>query len=59
VAETDTFFFRTAFANPTTPAVAISVPPGTYLARVRVDATESRLTVDSTGGFDGPLVTLP
>jgi hypothetical protein len=51
-AETQTFTFSTAFGGG-------SVPAGTYLARVRVDSAESRLTVDSSGAFNGPLVIVP
>jgi len=47
--ETGTFSFTTVFPNG-------SVPPGSYLARVRVDAAESRLTVNASGTFNGPLV---
>jgi Pvc16 N-terminal domain len=35
-----------------------SIPPGAYLARVRVDGAESLLTVDSSGRYNGPIVTL-
>jgi hypothetical protein len=34
------------------------VVPGTYLARIQVDGAQSLLTVDSSGQFNGPLVTL-
>jgi Pvc16 N-terminal domain len=51
-AETDTFSFSTVFPNG-------SVPSGSYLARVRVDAAESRLTVNASGTFDGPFVMVP
>jgi hypothetical protein len=34
------------------------LPSGTYLARIRVDSAESRLTVDAAGAFNGPLVTI-
>ena len=47
--ETDTFFFATTFPDG-------SVPPGVYLARVRVDSAESRLTVNAAGTFDGPQI---
>jgi len=50
--ETDTFSFSTTFAGG-------SVPHGTYLARVRVDTAESRLTVNPSGTFDGPQITIP
>lgn len=50
--ETNTFSFSTTFPNG-------SVPSGSYLARVRVDAAESRLTVDASGTFNGPLVNVP
>jgi hypothetical protein len=34
-----------------------SVPPGSYLARLRVDNVESPLIVDpASGAYDGPLV---
>jgi hypothetical protein len=35
-----------------------SIPPGAYLARVRVDGAESRLEVDGSGKFSGPIVTI-
>ncbi len=36
-----------------------SIPPGTYLARVRVDGAESRLESDPASGmFKGPTVTI-
>lgn len=50
-AETDTLSFNTAFPEG-------SVPSGTYLARVRVDGAESRLTENSSGTYVGPLVTV-
>jgi hypothetical protein len=50
--ETDTFTFSTIFPN-------ASVPSGTYLVRIRVDSAESRLTVDASGKFNGPVVTIP
>jgi hypothetical protein len=58
--ETDTFSFNTTFPDPSPsdPTKTVSVPQGTYLARVRVDTAESRLTVDSSGAFDGPQVTI-
>ena len=34
------------------------IPPGVYLAGVRVDEAESRLMVDASGNFTGPIVTL-
>jgi hypothetical protein len=34
------------------------IPSGAYLARVRVDEAESRLTVDAAGNFTGPIVNL-
>ena len=34
------------------------IPPGAYLAGVRVDEAESRLMVDASGNFTGPIVTL-
>ena len=36
-----------------------SIPPGTYLARVRVDGAESRLVVDASGKFIDPIVRVP
>ena len=36
-----------------------SIPPGNYLARVRVDGAESPLEVDSIREFSGPIVTIP
>jgi hypothetical protein len=36
-----------------------SIPAGNYVARVRVDGAESALTVDSSGKYSGPIVTLP
>jgi hypothetical protein len=56
--ETDTFSFSTTFPDPSDPTKTVSVPPGTYLARVRVDTAESRLTVDASGTFNGPQVTI-
>jgi len=47
--ETDTFTFSTKFLGG-------SVPSGSYLARIRVDSAESRLTVNLAGTFDGPTV---
>jgi hypothetical protein len=52
-AETDTFVFDT------TNFPGGVVPPGTYLARVRVDEAESRLDTDASGRFSGPLVIIP
>ena len=58
-AETDTFTFSTSFKNPLVVPGGVSVvPPGTYLARVRVDSADSRLSVDASGKFNGPLVTV-
>jgi len=54
--ETDTFSFSTIFPDPSDPTQTVSVPTGTYLARVRVDTAESRLTVDASGTFNGPEV---
>jgi hypothetical protein len=34
------------------------LPPGTYLARLRVDDADSRLDVDASGKFIGPTVTI-
>jgi hypothetical protein len=51
-AETETFTFNTVFPTG-------SVPAGKYLARVRVDVAESRLTLDASGKFNGPLVSIP
>jgi hypothetical protein len=50
-AETGTFTFSTVFPNG-------SVPSGTYLVRVQVDSAESRLTVDASGKFNGPTVSV-
>ena len=50
-AETDTLTFSTTFPNG-------SVPAGVYLAQVVVDAAQSRLTVDGSGKFSGPTVTI-
>jgi hypothetical protein len=36
-----------------------SILPGSYLARVRVNGAESALTVDPSGKYSGPIVTLP
>lgn len=50
------------FAKSFTPVGAlqpITVPAGTYLARVRVDAAESLLTLDASGAYNGPLITIP
>lgn len=52
------FTFATSF-TPVGSNPPVSVPPGTYLARVRVDTAESPLTVDAAGAFNGPLVTIP
>jgi hypothetical protein len=58
-AETDTFTFSTTFKNPLVVPGGVSVvPPGTYFARVRVDSADSRLSVDASGKFNGPLVTV-
>lgn len=58
-AETDTFAFSMVYPNPQGgPGATLTVPPGTYLARVKVDAAESALTVDSSGTFNGPTVTV-
>ncbi len=36
-----------------------SIPPGTYLVRVRVDGAESLLETDNvSGSFNGPIVTI-
>jgi hypothetical protein len=38
---------------------AAAIPAGTYLARVRVDGAESRLTIDPvTTEYDGPTFTV-
>jgi hypothetical protein len=50
--ETDTCTFSTIFPNG-------SVPSGTYLARIRVDSAESRLTVDALEKFSAPVITIP
>lgn len=58
-AETDTFTFSTVFPDPQAgPGGTSSVPSGTYLARVQVDSADSQLTVDASGKFNGPTVTL-
>jgi len=58
-AETDTFSFSTVFPNLTAASAGpSSVPSGTYLARVQVDSAESQLTVDASGTFSGPTVTV-
>jgi hypothetical protein len=57
--ETGTFSFSTTFPDAFDPTKKVSVPSGAYLARVRVDTAESRLTVNQSGTFDGPLVTIP
>ena len=58
-ADTDTFIFSTVYPNPLAGAGAtLTVPPGTYLARIKVDAADSPLTVDSSGTFNGPTVTV-
>jgi len=50
--ETDTFVFNTTnFPGGT-------IPPGNYLARVRVDDAESLLETDPSGKFAGPIVML-
>jgi hypothetical protein len=57
--ETDTFSFSTVFPNQTVvPGGTSVVPSGTYLARVQVDSAESPLTVDASGTFNGPTVTI-
>jgi Pvc16 N-terminal domain len=56
--ETDTFSFSTLFPDPSDPTKTVSVPNGIYLARVRVDTAESRLSVDASGTFNGPLITI-
>lgn len=45
--ETDTFSFQVG-----------SIAPGEYLARIRIDAAESRLNVGPNGGFDQPRITI-
>lgn len=41
------------------PSGADAIAPGTYLARIRVDGAESRLTVDpATQAYDGPTFTV-
>lgn len=52
------FDFATRF-TPVGSQQAVTVPPGVYLARVRVDAAESLLTVDASGTFNGPTITIP
>lgn len=41
-----------------TAADSVTVPSGSYLARVRVDSAESRLEIGPSGGFAGPIVTI-
>lgn len=48
-AETGTLTFSTVFLGG-------QVPTGSYLARIRVDSSESHLTVSAAGAFSGPLV---
>jgi hypothetical protein len=55
---TETLSFSPTFPDPSDPAKKVSVPHGTYLARVRVDTAESRLTLDASGTFNGPQVTI-
>jgi Pvc16 N-terminal domain len=56
-AETDTFTFSTVYPNPQAGSGAtLTVPAGAYLARIKVDAADSPLTVDSSGTFSGPTV---
>lgn len=50
--------FATVF-KPVGSPQTISVPAGDYLARVRVDAAESSLEIGPSGGFSGPIVTVP
>jgi hypothetical protein len=57
--ETGTFSFTTTFQDPSDPTKKVSVPSGAYLARVRVDAAESRLTMSPSGTFDGPQIAIP
>jgi hypothetical protein len=57
--ETGTFSFSTIFPDPLNPTKKVSVPSGAYLARVRVDTAESRLTMNQSGTFEGPQVTIP
>jgi Pvc16 N-terminal domain len=52
------FDFATVFTPVGSPQT-ISVPAGEYLARVRVDAAESSLEIGLSGGFSGPVVTIP
>jgi hypothetical protein len=54
--ETDTFTFQTR-SGPNAPN-PWSVPVGLYLVRVRVDAAESRLTVGTSGAYEGPTVVI-
>jgi hypothetical protein len=56
--ETNTFSFSTTFPDPSDLTKTVSVPPGTYLVRVRVNTAESRLTTDASGTFNGPEVTI-
>ncbi|MGO9935478.1 MAG: DUF4255 domain-containing protein [Steroidobacteraceae bacterium] len=58
-AETDTLTFSTVFQNPlAVPGGTSAVPAGTYLARIQVDTADSQLTVDASGKFNGPTVTV-
>jgi hypothetical protein len=47
----NTFFFNTTTRRG-------PLPPGTYLARLRVDDADSRLDVGASGKFTGPTVTI-
>ncbi|MEJ2541230.1 MAG: DUF4255 domain-containing protein [Gemmatimonadota bacterium] len=40
------------------PTGAAALAADTYIARIRVDGAESRMTVDATGAYDGPTVTV-
>ena len=53
----DTFDFNTS-VTPIGATEPLAVPPGAYLARVRVDTAESPLETGPAGGFTGPIVTV-
>jgi hypothetical protein len=53
----DTFDFSTR-VTPLGATEPLSVPSGTYLARVRVDTAESPLETGPSGGFTGPIVSV-
>lgn len=57
-ADTDTFTFSTIFPDPLLSGGTSTVPSGVYLARIQVDSADSQLTMDASGKFNGPTVTL-